>query len=105
MSHRMPTNTSLSYAPVIAIRPAGEQDRAALERLAALDSAAEPRGSVLLAEVDGEPVAALRLDDGHAVADPFRRTRDVVALLRTRAGQKQPRRAPSRPLLAPRWAA
>jgi hypothetical protein len=32
-------------------------------------------------------VAAVSLSDGVAVADPFRATADVVALLRLRAGQ------------------
>ena len=104
MSYRMPIPTTLSYAPASAIRRAGDHDSRAIERLAALDSSRAPRGSVLLAEVDGEPWAALGLDDGHAVADPFRRSAGVVDLLRARAGQKQVR-PQGRPLLAPRWAA
>ena len=104
MSHRMPPITSLSYTPAIAIRRAGDRDRRAIERLAALDSAPEPRGTVLLAEVDGEPWAALSLDDGHAVADPFRRSRGVVDLLQARARQATPHDR-GRPILAPRWAA
>jgi hypothetical protein len=98
------TITSLSYEPAIAIRRAGDRDRGVLARLAALDSAPEPRGTVLLAEVDGEPWAAHSLDDGHAVADPFRRSAGVLDLLRARAGQG-PSRSAGRPLLAPRWAA
>ena len=104
MSRRLPTITSLSYAPAIAIRRATERDRRSIEHLARLDSASEPRGPVLLAEVDGEPWAALSLDDGHAVADPFRRSGSVVDLLRTRARQTAERDR-GRPLLAPRWAA
>ena len=104
MSYRMPTTTALSDEPAIAIRHAGDRDRRAIERLAALDSARAPRGTVLLAEVDGEPWAALDLDDGRAVADPFRPSAGVVDLLRARAGQKQVR-PQGRPLLAPRWAA
>ena len=104
MSYRMPIPTTLSYAPAIAIRRAGDHDSRAIERLAALDSSRAPRGSVLLAEVDGEPWAALGLDDGHAVADPFRRSAGVVDLLRARAGPKQVR-PQGRPLLAPRSAA
>jgi hypothetical protein len=42
---------------------------------------------VLVAEVDGTPVAAISLVDGHVVADPFERTADVVELLRLRAAQ------------------
>jgi hypothetical protein len=42
---------------------------------------------VLLAEVDGEPRAALSLADGTVVADPFHHTLYLVALLEARAGQ------------------
>ena len=39
------------------------------------------RGDVLVAFVDGD---ALALEDGSIVSDPFRRTADVVELLRLR---------------------
>ncbi len=58
----------------------------ALVRLAALDSAAVPFGQVLIAEVDGQPKAALSLADGGVVADPFSRTAELVGLLRMHAG-------------------
>ena len=105
MSHELPLITSLPYQPAIAIRPAGEQDRAAVERLAALDSAVAPAGTVLLGAVDGEPWAALSVDDGHAVADPFRRSSGVVDLLRASLGSPRTTSRRERPLLAPRWAA
>jgi hypothetical protein len=38
-----------------------------------------------VAFVDGEPWAALSLDDGKIVADPFRRSASVAELLRVRA--------------------
>ena len=60
-------------------------DELALRRLAALDSAHPLRGRKLVAEVEGSPVAALDLEDGRVVADPFRRTADIVDLLRFRA--------------------
>ena len=69
----------------IAIRRATAADAPALERLAALDSARAPQGDVLLAEVGGEPRAAVAIATGAAVADPFRPTADIVALLRLRA--------------------
>jgi hypothetical protein len=56
-----------------------------VHRLAALDEAPEPAGRVLLAVVDGEAVAGLSLNDQRVVANPFRCTRDAVALLRLRA--------------------
>jgi hypothetical protein len=94
----------LSYEPAISIRRARQHDRRAIERLAALDSAAAPRGEVLLAEVDGQPWAALSVDDGHAVADPFRRSGSIVELLRARAEQRGGPRRERRLVLLPRWA-
>jgi hypothetical protein len=41
----------------------------AIERLAQLDSARRPTGPVLVAAVGGEPVAAVPLDGGPAIAD------------------------------------
>src|SRR5688500_2241808 len=106
MFHRLSTITSLSYQPAIAIRRAGDDDRQAIANLAALDSAREPVGTVLLGEVDGEAWAALSVDDGHAVADPFRRSAPIVDLLRARAGTSgRSHRGATRPALAPRWAA
>ena len=58
-----------------------------VERLAALDSARVPRGEVLLALVDDVPWAALSVDGGGAVADPFRPSAEAVDLLRIRAAQ------------------
>jgi hypothetical protein len=78
----------LMFSPdSLSLRPAGAGDAADIERLAALDSARAPRGEVMLVLADGRPVAALSLDDGHVVADPFRRTVEAVALLRLRAQQ------------------
>ena len=78
----MQTMTTL---PTIQIRVAGRDDDAALLRLAALDSAPAPHGEVLVAVIDGEVLAALALDSGRAIADPFRHTADLVELLHTRA--------------------
>jgi hypothetical protein len=69
----------------ISIRLAYPDDAATLRRLAALDSSPTPQGAVLVAEVDGELRAALSLSDGQVVADPFRPTTEVVALLRVHA--------------------
>jgi hypothetical protein len=60
------------------LRYAGPEDADALVRLAELDSSRPPRGLVLVAEVAGEPWAAVSVDDGHAVADPFRPTGELV---------------------------
>ena len=76
--------THVSSEP-ITIRAAHGGDGAAVARLAALDSAEIPGGKLLLAEAGGELRAALSLHDGAVVADPFRRTADLVRLLRLRA--------------------
>ena len=76
--------THVSSEP-ITIRAAHGGDGAAVARLAALDSAEAPGGELLLAEVGGELRAALSLHDGAVIADPFRRTAELVRLLRLRA--------------------
>ena len=70
--------------PAVVIRAARGSDGDALERLARLDSQRPPAGDVLVAEQDGALVAALAGD--RVVADPFRPTADLIALLRVRAG-------------------
>jgi hypothetical protein len=81
------TSLAISVHPAITIRPAYADDQRPLARLAALDSApGTPAGPLLLAEIDGEPKAALSLVDGSVIADPFTPTADLVALLRHRAG-------------------
>lgn len=47
-------------------------DAERINRLAALSDGRPPEGVVLLAEVEGEPVAAIGLFDGHTVSDPTR---------------------------------
>jgi hypothetical protein len=74
-------------APALTLRYAVPADSEALDRLAQLDSRRAPRGVVLVAEVGGDLWAAISLDDGHAVADPFRPTGELVALLVERARQ------------------
>ena len=64
-------------------------DEATLRRLAALDSTRPLKGRALVAEIDGEAVAAIGLDDQRVVADPFTRTADVVELLKIRAERMQ----------------
>ena len=72
------------------IRSARSDDVRALRQLAALDSARVPRGEVLVAEQDGELVAARSLTDGRAIADPFRLTAEAAAMLELRAAQLRP---------------
>lgn len=76
--------TSSPGAP-LTLRVARPDDAPAVRRLAQLDSSRPPSGPVLLAVVGSEPVAALAVDTGSVVADPFRPTADVVAVLRQAA--------------------
>jgi len=71
----------------VTVRLAAPDDSADVRRLADLDSAPRPSGPLLIGERSGRAVAALALDDGAVVADPFVLTADVVALLRLRADQ------------------
>ena len=71
----------------LTIRLATSSDEFAVRRLAVLDSASPPTGEVLLAEMGNELWAALSVDTGTAIADPFRPSGDLVDLLRFRAGR------------------
>jgi hypothetical protein len=87
------------------IRRADLADLAALDRLAALDSASAPTGDVLVGEVGGELWAALEIDSGRVIADPFRPSGELVELLQLNARgaeRRSPRRALER--LLPRVA-
>ena len=55
---------------------------------------------MLVAEVDGEIVAAVPIDGGRAIADPFRPTADVVGCCAP-APSCSPRAAPRGPASAP----
>ncbi|HTN24979.1 MAG TPA: hypothetical protein VL120_13380 [Solirubrobacteraceae bacterium] len=82
-----PVNDTQALRDVVVIRPARDTDIAALHDLAELDSAAPLTGAVLVAIVDDRPWAALALDDGRVIADPFIPTAGAVELLRLRATQ------------------
>jgi hypothetical protein len=71
----------------VTIRRSTQADLAALGRIAQLDSQPLPNQPVLVAELGGEMVAALAVETGTVVANPFRHTAQVVALLRLRADQ------------------
>ena len=71
----------------VLIRAASDADLPLVHDLAELDSAEPLAGPVLVAVVDGRPRAALALDGGRVVADPFFHTEAAVGLLRLRARQ------------------
>ena len=69
----------------LTLRLAGPDDGPAVRRLAQLDSSRPPSGRGLLAVMGDDPVAALGLETGAVVADPFVPTADVVDVLRRAA--------------------
>jgi hypothetical protein len=76
--------TATHDTPIL-IRPSNDDDTTALLRLAQLDGARLPDGELLVAEVDGELRAALRIADSAYVADPFFASKELVGLLDVRA--------------------
>jgi hypothetical protein len=76
----------------LTIRVATPDDEIALVRLAETDSSRIPTGTVLVAEVGGELWAALSLDDGHGVSDPFRPSAEALWMLTERRRQLRPAR-------------
>jgi hypothetical protein len=71
----------------VTLRYSSAADAERLRVLAELDSAETPIGPALVAEVDGRLRAALPLDGGAPIADPFHRGAELIELLRLRAGQ------------------
>ena len=83
----------------IELRQVRAGDTEGVRRLAELDSAPALAAPVLVAVINGEPVAAVSLSDQRIVANPFVETRELVALLRLRAEHLSPdarRRIPRR---------
>jgi hypothetical protein len=71
----------------VTLRCYSAEDHGPLAGLAALDSSKPPHEPVVVAEVGGELRAALSLNDGSLVADPFHLTEGVTDLLRAYARQ------------------
>jgi hypothetical protein len=93
---------STAEIPPVTIRRLGADDAAAVTRLARLDNgelvangdevagataARAPSGELIGAELDGHLVAAISTTTGEAIADPFRRTVEIVEVLRLRTSQ------------------
>lgn len=77
------------------LRAATAEDAPALHRLARLDSQSRPpSGTLIVADDAGEIVAATAVHDGTTIADPFRSTAPIVAMLRLRADQLNNRPSP-----------
>ena len=86
----------------LVLRSATAVDSAALDRLAALDSARPLTGEVMVASAGGDVRAALSLETGRVVADPFYPSAELVQLLRAAAGDRPRRRWRRRAAHAPR---
>ena len=71
----------------VVIRHARPDEADAVAKLAQLDSSRAPRGDVIVADVRGELWAAVSLDDGHAVATPFRPSGELTFRLIERASE------------------
>ena len=85
----------MSYE-AITLRAAHAGDAASLADLAAMEEAAPLAGEQLVAEIDGIVIAAVSMRDGRALADPFRPTAAVVAMLGQRRRQLIDVRRPAR---------
>jgi len=77
-------------AEAVIIRSSSDADSNRLQRIAILDSAPAPQGPMLVAERDGVLVAAVPMDGGRAIADPFEPTLGLVGLLELRRAQLRP---------------
>jgi hypothetical protein len=75
----------MSHNETIMIRASEATDAGELLRLAALDSAEPIDGPALVAEVNGLLRAALPLQGGRAISDPFAESAHVVELLEAHA--------------------
>lgn len=74
-----------TWSPIV-IRRSEVIDYPTLRRLAQLDSRRLPDGMFLVAEIDGELVAAAPIEtDEPALGDPFRETADIRRLLELQA--------------------
>jgi hypothetical protein len=71
----------------VTIRMATDADARALHRLAAWDSTSFGGGPALVAEIGDELWAAVSLNDGATMADPFRPSSELLLLLIERARQ------------------
>lgn len=79
--------TRASVERPVTLRICGPADQQALCRLAGLDSARPLEGTILAAEIADELLAAICVETGRVVADPFSHTAGLVELLRSRAAQ------------------
>lgn len=81
----MSNNHSYNSRASVTLRRANFHDDVALERLAQLEGLDVPAEPILVAEVDGRVLAALSIEDGTVIADPFAPTGHLVEMLDAQA--------------------
>jgi hypothetical protein len=86
-----PTATQPGRREQVVLRLCSVHDDESIERLAALEGRPAPTGRHVVAEVDGVVVAALPLEGGPALADPFHPTAHLLPLLELRAKRLAPK--------------
>jgi hypothetical protein len=94
---------SVPTAAHVTLRHALPADADALAVLAKLDSSHPPEGAILVAEVAGELWAAVSLDDGHVIANPFRPSGELAFRLVERASEHRRARRPRTRRATNRW--
>jgi hypothetical protein len=78
---------ALEAGTVITLRLVPTEGDAAIDQLAELSGLEPPVGPSLVAEVDGEPRAALSLAGGEVLSDPFHPAAELGSLLCLRLAQ------------------
>src|SRR5688500_3903052 len=78
-------NVKHTDSSAITIRAARAEDMGELARVASRDTHELPGGRLLVAKVGSDVRAAISIDDGTIIADPFHRTAELVAMLKIRA--------------------
>ncbi len=85
MRRRRTSSAVTSARPAAAVRFSHPDEAGTIRRLAELDDAPELAGEILVATIGTDVVAAVSLDDGRVVANPFVLTSSAVELLRASA--------------------
>lgn len=80
------SNVTQTESVEITIRAARPEDMTELARVAARDTHELPGGKLLVAKVGPDVRAAISLESGAIIADPFHRTAELVQMLKIRAG-------------------
>jgi hypothetical protein len=88
-SYASDRRTELQFTPdePVSLRLCRVHDDPALERLAQLEGTRIRSGRYVIAEINGTIVAAQPLDGGTPIADPFRKTGQILPLLQLRVEQ------------------